>query len=805
MNTTDLFNFRFVDRNNEQFRFKKFFENSNGNVLWIRGNRGLGKTTFVNFMMKEYPEYNLCYLNISHESDSVTIISDFIRQLQKHCEFGFIEETKNRYKEFYSSAYKTLKKITNVLNPKISDIIEFVLDSGYYVVTKSDEKKESIDIIYHFIELILSKKKLCLCIDNLSRCNTDTIHFFLRVIKNFLQNDYFRACIVTTSEDLNTDTKNEILHFLPLVDIEITRFQKYNYFYEILQPIFNLNNFEEEDFEYIFTKCEGSPKKLSTIISKLLEKQGIALYKSQKATIDKSVLFSILQTEHIKFKDSDFTSPQKWIIFSFICIGEKISVEYLKDLALYISGSLFLYYTYDTPIFSTELLRLIENRVLKYSESDNSIDTCHDEDYIELKDIFNESPISSMFSSRTFEFFSKHAEYPNAEKIICKNAMRANIPEWEKLNFRYGKKLFHKKQYQDAQQVFSRLSASFHKLHPIQILLIGINSYEAGYFALAIKQFICFPSDTLQFKKLKFYYNYYLAKSYNNTGNVSRAVQILENILDEFPEDTQEYLRILNLLHMYYLEIPGKENEAKDIFEKIYQNYQELFPEIWANTMRGCQNFKKGKEALGILNKAENILTDELEKAFLENTRGFILVKSNLLSEGEKCFQKAADSITQLKKHEYAYAANNLAVCRMLNADFHTARNILLEAQFWNRTVYGELVIQTHLMVCSEYLGYSDDMQFYYETLKKYLEETHPSDPTINRKILINLAVMDYRNGNYIMSEAYTRRAKPYVMNTSTEWLYRTLTCESTDCPPQSDYIYHTRKFEPWFLIYAHD
>ena len=64
---------------------------------------------------------------------------------------------------------------------------------------------------------------------------------------------------------------------------------------------------------------------------------------------------------------------------------------------------------------------------------------------------------------------------------------------------------------------------------------------------------------------------------------------------------------------------------------------------------------------------------------------------------------------------------------------------------------------------------------------------------------------MDYRNGNYIMSEAYTRRAKPYVMNTSTEWLYRTLTCESTDCPPQSDYIYHTRKFEPWFLIYAHD
>lgn len=805
MKTTDLFNFRFVDRNNEQHRFKRFFENSGGNILWIRGQRGLGKTTFVNFMMKEYPEYNLCYLNISPESDSVTIISEFVQQLQRHCEFSFIEETKNRYKEFYSSAYQTLKKITNVLFPQISDIIELVLDTGYYVVTKSDEKKESIDIIYHFIELILSKKKLCMCIDNLSRCNTDTIHFFLRVIKNFLQNDNFRACIVTTSEDLNSDIKSEILRCLPLVDIEIARFQKNNYFYEILEPIFNLSNFEQQDFEYIFTKCEGSPKKLSTVISKLLEKQGIALYKNSKAIINKSILFSILQTEHIKFKESDFTSPQKWIIFSFICIGEKISIEYLKDLAIYISGNLFLYYTYDTKIFNAELLKLIENRVLKYSDSDNLIDACHDEDYIELQDIFNESPISSMFSSRTFEFFSGHTEYSNAEKIICKNAMRANIPEWEKLNFRYGKKLFHKKQYQDAQQIFTRLSASFHKLHPIQILLVGINSYEAGYYALAIKQFICFPPETLKFKKLKFYYNYYLAKSYNNTGNVAMAVQILESILEEYPEEGQEYLRIINLLHMYYLEIPGKENAAKDIFEKIYQNYQELFPEIWANTMRGCQNFKKGKEALEILNQAEKILSDELEKAFLENTRGFILVKSNQLSEGEKCFQSAADSIARLKKHEYAYAANNWAVCRMLNDDFYTARNILSEALFWNRTVYGELVIQTHLMICSAYLGYSDDMQYYYETLKKYIEETHPSDYTINRKILMNLAVVDYRTGNYIMAEAYIRRAKQYVMNTSTEWLYRTLACESTYCPPQSNHIYQTKKFEPWFLIYAHD
>lgn len=68
------------------------------------------------------------------------------------------------------------------------------------------------------------------------------------------------------------------------------RLKKYEYFFQILEPIFHLDNFKEEDFEYIFIKCEGSPKKLSTVISKLLEKQGISFRKNQKAFIDKSVL-----------------------------------------------------------------------------------------------------------------------------------------------------------------------------------------------------------------------------------------------------------------------------------------------------------------------------------------------------------------------------------------------------------------------------------------------------------------------------------------------------------------------------------
>ncbi|MDO5151362.1 MAG: P-loop NTPase fold protein [Oscillospiraceae bacterium] len=796
MYTTDLFNFRFVDRDESRNKFNHFFANSDGNVLWVKGNRGLGKTTFIKFMLEEHPQYTLCDFDVPKDSDSIEIISDFIKQLEQKCDFSFVEETQKCYKEFYSNTYKVISKITTALFPKINNIIEAVLSTGYYVITKSDDKKESIDIVYHFISLILSQKKLCICIDNLSRCNMDTLHFFFKLIKNFLSEENFRACIVTTTEDLKPDIKNEIFHFLPFTDIEIRRFEKYEYFFQILEPIFYLGNFKEEDFEYIFLKCEGSPKKLSTIISKLLENQGISLYKNQKAIINKATLFSILQSETIKFKDSDFSSPQKWIIFSFICIGEKIPMKYLRDLALYIADKFLVYITYDIHLFHLEFLNLIENRILQYDDKNDLVDTCHDEDFFELEDIFRTSPISGMFSSRTAEFFTMHKEYINYEKIICKNAMYANHADWERMNFRYGKKLFRQKQYQDAQQIFSRLANSFHKMSPVQVFVIGINSYETGNFKLAITQFLYLQPESLRFKKLKYAYHYYLAKSYNNIGNVSEAVRILEAMIGELPEKGREYLTVSNLLQMYYLEIPEKIEDAKRIFENILNNYQKTFPEIWANTMRGCQNFKKGRDALDILNSAEKLLSDDLEKAFLINTRGFVFVKSNQLEKGQECFQMASKRIKQLKKHEYTYAANNLAVCQMLNCKFGVAREILLEALFWNRTVYGELVIQTHLMICSEYLNYTEDTDYYYKVLEKYMEDNPPVDYTINRKIYMNLAIIDHIRENRIAEDAHLRNAEKYVKDTSSEWLYHILR-DDFEYHPFDTPSYRTPKFEP--------
>ena len=54
MDTTLLFDFSFVDRNKESKIFDAFMYENEKNILWIDGNHGVGKTTFVKYNMQKY-------------------------------------------------------------------------------------------------------------------------------------------------------------------------------------------------------------------------------------------------------------------------------------------------------------------------------------------------------------------------------------------------------------------------------------------------------------------------------------------------------------------------------------------------------------------------------------------------------------------------------------------------------------------------------------------------------------------------------------------------------------------------------
>lgn len=804
MNTTELFAFNFVDRADERVKMDQYLSNPNGNVLWIKGKRGLGKTKFFKYVFQNYKEYALCYIDLKINSNSVDIISDFIAELQKYSDLDFMSHAQKNYKEFYNKTYQKTKKTTSELFPRISNVVSVVLDLGYYAITYSDENKNPIDIINDYIKTIIKLKKICICIDNFSRCNKETAQIFFQIIKKFIFEENFKSCIITTSEDLDNELKEEIFYNLPFTDIEIKAFDEFEYFYHIMDPIFELDEFTYEDFEYLYKKCDGSPKKLSTIISKLLEKNGITL-SHKKARINKKKMMSILQSNRIKFEDGDFTSESKWVIFSYLCLPEQISAEIVKELALYIAKRCFLYIAYDEKMFNKELLALIERKIINY-DSNNLISICHDLDYIELMDIFKENQLKGLFSQYTFEFLLQNPEYPFQERLLCRHACDAGITGWEIRNFRYGKKLFRNSQFYDAQTIFSNLETSLHKLHPMQLLLIALSAYETGNYQLAVKRFQLIAPEQLRFSKARYYYFFYLGKSYNNIGRTSEAANMLEKALDEIEPDSIMYVQTLNVLHMYYIEIPGKFEKAKDIFRHIQTSYENIYPVVWANTMRGCQNFLDDTASLAILEKADVKLEDELEKAYLKTTKGFVLTKLDRLPEAKAHFRHASETIKRLKIHEFSYAANDLAVCYMIEKGYKTAIELLLEALLWNRTSYGALVIQTHIMICSLYLSLKDETSYYFHLLRDYIDNHKIVDPVIKRKIYMNMAIVCRNTGQHIMEKVYFEKAKPYVENTSSEWRHNILTnnTNSKNVRPSSQYL-RTLDFEPWFLIYAHD
>lgn len=806
MNTTELFNFYFVNRDNERNILKDFMSDANGASLWIKGNRGFGKTEFFHYSTIHQNKFALCYFDIKKDKNSVEIISEFIVELQKHCDEDFLSSVKKKYKHFYNSTYQKVSNITSEVFPKISSIVSIILDIGNYAVTFSDERKSSIDLINDYIKLIIKQKKLCLCIDNFSRCNINIAQIFLGIIKNFIKENNFKSCIITTTEDLTDELREEIVHNLPFTGIEIGKLEKSNYFYQILDPVFFMKDFAEEEINYIYSKCNGSPKKLSTVISKLLEKNGVLISDTKKAIMNKKILWSILQEDHLKFKETDFRADQKWVIFSYLCLNVQTPVQYVKELALYISKKNFLFQGYNETKFGEVLLGLIDNKIMIY-ENNNIVSAAHDQDYIELMDIFSSSTLKNLFSQYAYEFLLQNDDYPAREKLICHHAYVAKITNWHIINFRYGKKLYKEGLFYDAYRVFSCLRDAYNKLSPAEILLLAVTSYETGNYQTAIKQFELICSDELRYKKLKYNYYFYLGKAYNNIGDTKKAVDLLQDALKQVDEESREYIQALNVLHMYCIEIPEKIGDAETIFKFIKKSYKKSFPKEWANTMRGCQNFYDDISSLKILDEADAILTDELEKAYLKTTKGVVFVKLDQIQKGEEQFSKASETIKKLKIHEYSYAANNLAVCLMIKRNFIAAKEILSEASFWNRTNYGELVLNTHLMICALYLKDKSGCKYYYSLLENYMKENNVVDPIVNRKVYINLAIASSYLENHIMENAFYQKAKSYISKSSSEWRYYMLTNQIKEVnigKPAAQYQ-QVLDFDPWFLIYAHD
>lgn len=800
MDYTKLFDFQFVDRDQARTVFRKFMSEVSNEILWIYGNTGVGKTSLVNHVVQQNPQIAYCYIDVSDFENDSELISTFIEKIQSISDKGFLYSIQKYFKAFYDKESSKILKLTSEQFPKVSTISSILLDAGFYVLTQKNEKRNSAETVTRYIREVLKSKNLFVCVDNFSRSSKKVFDFFSFIFKKCANDENLKCCIITNTDCVaQQKVERRIFSETAFEPIHLTGLEKAEHFYQILDLIFQMDSLPERDVLKLFDKCGGNPHVLSTIILKLIEKDGIITHEGAKPEIDRSILQSILNHQYIALNEQDFSAIEKWVLFSYYSAGKKTSLNRLKDLANFISAECFLFSHFGESTIGEAILHLVDIGILSIKESnvETSISV-----FETIKELYEQSNIKELFSSCVYKYYYSHPEYPESFQQKCYHAFIAHVPHWEDINYQLGEKLFEAQEYEKSAEVFRRITDTSYCLPTDKQLLVGKCFYETGSFSEAVRQLEKINISDLHNQSNLFDYYVTLGKGFNTIGNVVKACEVLENALHVMNEDSIEYVYLLDLLQMYYCEIPGKEKMARSYFFKIKNNYKESYPILWANTMRGCQNYFRGDKALKVLREAEEKLVDPADKAFISNTKGFILVRMGRIADAKQLFAESSETILQIKPHEYSYAANNLAVCHIIQEDYIEAKNILIKALLWNSTVYGNIAIKTHLMIVSAHLDELTECKNYMEDLKAYIKQSEPSDRIILRKIYMNLSIANNIIGEADEAKLFLELASAYVNNTSSQKIYEAMREIQNDGQNVECGI---PAFDPWFLIYAHD
>lgn len=801
MDYTQLFHFRFVDRDKARFTFQEYLHSISSEVLWIDGLPSVGKTTLVDFELDQHPQYAYCYLDINKYETEQEIISAFIEKLQEKSKRQFLRSIKKFFVGFYQSETGEITQLTSSQFPHITSIVSFLLSFGCYALTYKEEHTDSKELVVKYIEEIFKNQPLFICIDNYSKLSSRACDFFSYVFKRCINNNRFKSCIITNSEDENwINIKRRIITEFPHIAIHLSGLDKAEDFYHILHLIFNMDNFREQEIMLLFDRCKGSPGALSNVIYKLIERNGIIRHEGRKPKINRKVLDLILNDCSTCITDADFTSIERWVVFTVFSIGKQANIDRIEDLFDFIISEIRLFSGIKIDILGETLLGLIDKNIL--TVNGDVVAAKNASIYSSIKKMYENSPIKTVFSSTVIKYYYLHTGAPESLNQAAYHTFLIRYPKWEIINYEYGQRLYLQGQIDAAAEIFDRLAFSGRNLTSTQLLCIGRCFYETGRFTSAVEQLkMINPGDlTNESEKADYYIS--IAKSYNTTGNVCCACSMLEIGISSITVGSIKYAEMLNLLQMYYCEIPEKENKAVNYFNEVRYGYKNQYPILWANTMRGCQNYVSDYEAICILNEAHNLLIDPLEAAFVDNTLGYINIRMGQFEKAKNLFHIASDAILKLKPHEYSYAANNLAACYLMKGDIYLAKKVLLKALLWNSTVYGAVVIKTHLMIATAYNNESEECKNYAQDLLMYLEQNCPKDRTILRKIHFNLAVVGRLFGNEEFMKEHIQHAYKSASGTTTE--HRCDNFIAGLCSNSQKYS-ETTKFDPWFLIYAHD
>lgn len=816
MKNIDLFNFKFVDRENERMIVKNFILSPNtDNVLWIHGESGVGKTELAKYFSNHFLSYKYIHIN-PVKTQTISYFSTLTKELEKE-KFSLPNFILKNYREVRDLAKDTISEI-NVKTKFVSGALE--IGEKIFIDVKG-EFFSTANVITRYISKLSKNQMYIFIFDNFQQCDLNSLDIIQEICGNLLGTDNIKFIFITTDDIISSDS--EIIKFLtekiPSLPIMIKPFEEKEFFLDILLNIYKLDNITNVELDSLFKVCNGMPEKLKNFLRNMYLSNGIEY--DSKGTLARLIpsIFNETLCKGVDNVDLDSLGIIDKLIFKImISWNEVISIPLLEDIARYIVSEIL----YFPDELKQEIIKAIHNLLsLNIVElGENGLKIKHDLLYLSYIPKYNVVPEALLYN-KLYDYINL-----NKEKIVetysqtffnLNNALYsccANHTSWVQTNLDCLKMLVAQSDYHNIAIIINRLEKSFTEMCADDLILLAECFYNCGKYERARNILNCSYSK-LSNDEEYFRYYYLSGKIYNIILDKNNAEKELLLAKEYILPGTDREILVKHMLQLVIVEVVGRKQEAKEIFCSISEHIEEynVSSRALGILLKNCSNYYSGKAALSLLEKALSISeanNDLVETAYVKNNMGYEFFKLNNYEECKKLYKESLDILSQTKVHESAYPLSNLAICYMVDNKYNEAISLINRAFYWNCSSYLDIVLNTHLMLCYEQIGKKDESYIIANMLFDKLESGNIKDPVILRKVYLNLAINFDRLDLSQLAKICAKKAYTFSIDSSSE--YRASKIYAKYFGPICNEISAIKEqyctkcyFDHWITIFSHD
>lgn len=818
MDNRDIFQFDFVDRKKQQEIIDIFLsDSSNENYLWMNGESGIGKSFFIEKRVDTHID-NFTHINVclSSETDNINCINEIIQKLQYHFKMDFITFLQENYYSILDIGKKSVLELIKINNISFAWFFDILFNSD--IIFKDNKKNtlSGVKVIQNYIDKILRNNKLLLVIDNFTNCDQKSLAILKSIFPQYINNSRFKCIFITTSSILSEREYIEkfLLESLPINKMPFKKLDKVKYFFSILDNLFDINEDIYDSMDSIYNICKGNPETLKSLIRKIYINDGINIPKSEhsKAQIKKDVLKKYLIEKSFDIDNNDLSEDERFVIQIFLGFGTPVKLNILQSCILYIHQRMFNSNLWTISIVNNILSSLQRKNIL---ENNQKIEFVHDRIFWGLSLLLDRDLNKPLISLYFHEYLLDNLDTEiDTEYLLAYHSYIAQTNDWINENYQFGLKKYNSKKYSDAVTIFNRLINRNVCLNCAQMIVICNALYEMGYYHES-KSLLNQTNFSNENEETLFSYNYLLGKIENVLLNKKDALIKYDEAL-KFASNRETEIQILNLKHLALLETPDGKEKARDIFNSIALHLSDEEKKMMSvcNLLRNCNQFYTGEKAKEFFCLAKDIATDQeafIDVAYVDNNYGLELFRTGNKESAFEQFSNSYKTLRDLKYHEAAYPLNNMAVYEMFKTNYSDALEYLLEAKYVNQSLYADLAIKMHMMICYREIKDEKNCRRYMKKLEDYLFYQKIFDYNIIRKLSINLCITYLYYNEPISANACLSKGLPYFSGTISEYRGYMLDKKLNDTNHsmvnalKSNDYYTTLRFEPWIITLSHD